>query len=89
MGRHIQVAVSRVMQPDCLGGVMVSTLAQNARDVDSIPALSAIFLIFITLPITGAMVRLLYKVHFMCLLNLPCIFICKVISCVYVIESIK
>ena len=30
-----------------LSDVMVSTLAWNARDVDSIPALSAIFLIFI------------------------------------------
>ena len=31
-----------------IGGVMVSTLAQNARDVGSIPGLCAIFTIFIT-----------------------------------------
>ena len=38
----------RVLTAGNLGGVMVSTLAQNARDVGSIPALGAIFPSFIT-----------------------------------------
>ena len=39
----MQVGVGTVVTSGILGGVMVSTLAQNARDVGSIPILSAIF----------------------------------------------
>ena len=45
---HIQVDVSSVVTPGSIGGVMVSTLARNVRDVGLIPALGAIFHIFIT-----------------------------------------
>ena len=45
---HRQVGVSMVVTSGSLGGVMVSTLDQNAKDVCSIPALGAIFLIFFT-----------------------------------------
>ena len=37
-----------VVTSGSLGGVMVRMLAQNARDVGSIPTLGAIFPIFIT-----------------------------------------
>ena len=46
-----QIAKDRVASLERLDGEIVSTLAQNARDVGSIPALGAIFPIFIT-PIT-------------------------------------
>ena len=42
-----QVEMGRVMKSGSLGGVMVRTLAWNARYVDWIPALDAIFPIFI------------------------------------------
>ena len=41
--------VDGVLASRSLCGVMVSTLAWNARDVGYIPALGVIFLIFITL----------------------------------------
>ena len=44
---HRQVDVGRVVTSGSLG-VMVSSLAQSASDMDLIPALGAIFLIFIT-----------------------------------------
>ena len=40
--------VVRVATPGSLGGVMVNTLANNARDVGSIPILGVIFSNFIT-----------------------------------------
>ena len=41
---HRQVGMGTVdLPPGSLDGVMVSTLAQNARGVDSIPALATIF----------------------------------------------
>ena len=43
-----QVGNGRVMTLGSLGDVMVSTLAQNARDMGSIAALGAIFAIIIT-----------------------------------------
>ena len=45
---HWQVGMGSMMISGNLGGVMVSTLARNARHVDSIPALGTIFPIFIT-----------------------------------------
>ena len=44
---HRQVAVGKVVRSGSLGGVMISALAWNAREVGSIPALSTIFPIFI------------------------------------------
>ena len=37
------------MTSGSLGGIMLNTLAQNARDAGSIPVLGTIFSIFITL----------------------------------------
>ena len=45
---HTQVGVDMVVTSGSLGGVMVSILAWNARDVDSILSLGAIFPIFTT-----------------------------------------
>ena len=44
-----QVGVGTVGTSGNLWGVMVSTLAQNARDVGSIPVRGTIFQIFLTL----------------------------------------
>ena len=46
-----------------LGTVLVSTLAWNARDVGLIPALGAIFPIFITLTTLVVVTIILYKLH--------------------------
>ena len=54
---HTHVGVDTVS----LGAVMDSTLAWNARDVGSIPALSTIFLIFITPTLLVAVTIILYK----------------------------
>ena len=43
-----QVGVCRQMTSENLGGVMVSTLAWNARGVGSVPTLGAIFPNFLT-----------------------------------------
>ena len=40
---HRQLGLGNVVTPGSLSGEIVSTLAQNARDVGSIPALGAIF----------------------------------------------
>ena len=45
---HGQVGMGIVMTSGSLGCIMFSTLAQNARDVDSIPALGIVLPIFIT-----------------------------------------
>ena len=45
---HRKGSMGRVVTSGSLGGLMVSTLALNARDVGSIPARGALFLIFIT-----------------------------------------
>ena len=76
-GRHGYSVDSR--EPTWCNG---STLAQNIRDVGSIPALGTLFPVFIT-PITlVAMARILYKLYAVWLLNLPCVYICKVIACI-------
>ena len=46
---HRQVGVGRVVTSGGLGGVIVSILSQNARDVDSIPTLGTLFPISSTL----------------------------------------
>ena len=56
-----------------LGGVMVSTLVQNARDMDSIPPLGATFPNFITRMTLVAVPKILYKRHAVWLLNVPCV----------------
>ena len=48
-GPRKQGGVGRVVTSESMCGVIVSTRARNARDVGSIPALGAIFSIFITL----------------------------------------
>ena len=70
---HRQVDVDSVVTSGSLGGVMVSTLAWNASDVDPIPALGAIFPIFITPVTLVAMSMILYKLHAVWSLNLPCV----------------
>ena len=40
---HGQVGMGSMVRSGSLGGVNVATLAQNARDVGSIPALGTIF----------------------------------------------
>ena len=45
---HRHIGVGEVVAAGSLGGVMVSTLSQNAMDVASTRALGAIFLIGIT-----------------------------------------
>ena len=45
---HGQVGVSKVVTLGTLDSIMSSTLTWNARDLGSIPALGAIFPIFIT-----------------------------------------
>ena len=45
---HRQVGLDRIITSGRLGGLMVSTMAQNTRAMGSTPALGAIFLILIT-----------------------------------------
>ena len=59
-----------MVTPRSLGGVMISTLGQNVRDVGLIPALGTIFPIFITAMPLGAVTMILCAVW---LLNLPCV----------------
>ena len=56
---HRQIAVCRVVTSGNLGGLMVTKLIQNARDVSSIITLGAIFPIFITPETLVAMTRIL------------------------------
>ena len=49
---HRQVGMGRVMTSGSLGGVMLSTLAQNARDIGSMSTLGTIFPIFIIISTT-------------------------------------
>ena len=66
----INVGVGRMMISGGLGGIVVSTLAQNASDVGSIPALGEIFLIFITSMTLVAVAMILYILNALWLLNL-------------------
>ena len=65
-----------------------STLAWNAKDMGSSPALGTVFPIFIKPMILVAMTMILYKVCAVWLLNLLCVCICKVLAFMYVIVSI-
>ena len=67
---HRQVDVGRMVTSQSLGGVIVNTPTWNAGEGGSIPALGAIFPIFITTRDTGSMTRTVYKLHTVSLLNL-------------------
>ena len=69
------LAVGRVVTSESLGGVMVSTLTRNARDVGSIPTLGTIFLIFITPTTPVDWTMILYKLGVVWFLNLPRVYI--------------
>ena len=85
---HRQVGMDSMVTWEGLGGEIISTLAQNARDVGSIPTLGIIFPIFITPMTLVAVTMILYKVSVVWLLNLPCVSKCKA-HCLYVSVSIK
>ena len=68
---------------------MVSTLAQNARGVGSIPALGTIFPIFNTPMTLTAVIKILYKLCAVRLLKLPLVYRGKYIVCMCVIVSIN
>ena len=65
--------MGNVLMSGIVGGVMVSILAQHARDVGSIPALGTIFPIFITPMTLLAVTMILCKLYTIWLLNLPCV----------------
>ena len=69
----LQVGVGIVVTSGSLGGVMVSTLVWNTRDVASILILGTIFPIFITPMTLVAVIMNLYKLHAVWLLNVPCV----------------
>ena len=50
---HRNVSVVNKVISGSLGGVMVSTLILNVRDVGSIPTPGKIFPVFITTPVSG------------------------------------
>ena len=79
---HRLEEVGRVVTSGSIGDVMVSKLAQNARDVGSIP-------IFIPLMILVAMTMILYKLCTVLLLELPYVCLCKVTAFMYVIININ
>ena len=72
------------------GGIMVSALAQNGRDMGSISHSRRNISGFrYTLDI-GSMTRILYKLCTRCMVIEPtlCMYICKVIACMYANVSI-
>ena len=72
---HRQVGMGRVVTSGSLCGEVIRTLVWNARDVGLIPALGAMFLIFVTPTTLAAMT--MCKVRIGWLLNLPvCIYMC-------------
>ena len=52
-----------------------------ARDVGLSPALGRVFPNFITHTTLVAITMILYKLCAVCLLNLPCVCLCKAIAC--------
>ena len=52
---HRQVCEDRLVTSGSLAGVMVITLAQTARDMGSIPAIGAIFALFISSTLFSAL----------------------------------
>ena len=72
-----------------LGGGMVSTLAQVARDLCSNHALGSVFPTFITHTTLVAMTMILYKLCTVWLLNLPCVCVCEVTDGMDVFVSIE
>ena len=76
---HRQVCMGIAVTSGSLDG----TLAWKARNVGLSSALDTIFSIFVTLKTLVAMTMILYKLHAVWLLNLPCVCICKG-NCLYV-----
>ena len=66
--------MNRMMRSGSLGRVMFGILDRNARGVGSNPAVGATFPIFITYHDIGAVTCILYKLHTICLLNLPYVY---------------
>ena len=66
---HIRVDVGKVVTSGSLGESSVSTLAWNASNVGSIPALGAIFPLFITSISLVAVIRILCQLHAVYLLG--------------------
>ena len=90
--------VHKVVISGGLGGGMISTLAQNTRDVGSTPAVSTIFPIFITTTTlvvmtntspVKAMHYTVWLLNFLCIYIYIYIYMCKLIAYMYVIVSIK
>ena len=62
------------------------TLVQNARDVGSIPALSTIFPIFMTLVLQPGSCK---DMHCMVVEPTLCMYMCSAIACMYVIVNVS
>ena len=65
-------AMDMLVTSGSLGGPMVSTLAENVKDMDSILFSRCIYHFHHTNN-TGAITRILYKLQTEWLLNLPCV----------------
>ena len=63
---------------------LVSTLAQNGRDVGSIPTLDTIFPIFIKPMTRVVLIMIPYKLCAVWLLNLPCVGMFMYGHCLYI-----
>ena len=72
-----QADMGGVVTSGSLSGAIIKILTQNARGVGLIPALSD----FHHLLDIGAMTRILYKLHAVWLLNLPCVCTSKSFAC--------
>ena len=68
---------------------MVSTLAQNGKDDGSIPALGTIFPMFIAPNTLVAETMIIYKLRTGWLLNITCVCIRKITTCMYAIVIIR
>ena len=79
--------MGRVLTTESLGGVMVSTLAQNARDVGSIPDLGALFPIYVR-HLTLVAMTMIQAVCCMVVEPTP-VYVCTVTAYMYIVISIK
>ena len=77
-GPHKKVGMGSMLTLMSLNGRMVCALAGNARGMDSIPALGAIFHKFIIHTTRVAVAMILYKQHAESFLNLSCVCIGEV-----------
>ena len=78
---HRQVGRSRVVKSGSLDGVMVNTLAQNVRDVGSIPTLGTIFPFVNTSTRLVSITTIMYNLSDVWLLNIPRVCLCKGTTC--------